>query len=121
MCDTRPQRARESAVGRPRWGLLYAATLPQLAGLVAVEAVHSPAAVRIALRCVLALGMFAAMFVWLRANRPAFDLQNWCDCAGQQMTIRVVDARRPQPVAPPPDRVVAVPDWIEAEYEVSAR
>ena len=87
MCQT-STRGRVSAVARPRWGVLYAVTLPQLAALAAVEAAHSPHLIRMTLRCLLALGVFATMSVWLRINRPALDLQSWCDCAGQQMTIR---------------------------------
>jgi len=121
MCDTKRQRVPGSATGRPRWGLLYAVTVPQLAALAAVEAGQSPQAARIAFRYLVALGVFAAMSVWLRANRPAFDLQNWCDCAGRQMTIRVIEFRRPQPIAPPIDHPATVPDEVEEEYEVAVR
>jgi hypothetical protein len=46
--------------------------------------------------------VFLAMAAWLRANRAAFDLQDWCDCAGQQMTV-------------------ILPASAEEEYEVSGR
>jgi len=121
MCDTTSQGARGSADARPSWGLLYGTALPQLAALGAVEVVQSPHAVRIALRCLLALGVFATMSVWLRANRPAFDLQNWCECAGERMTIRVIESHRPQPVALPLDHPATIPDEAEEEYEVAAR
>jgi hypothetical protein len=116
MCDTTPQGARGSAGARPSWGLLYGTALPQLAALGALEVVQSPDAVRTALRCLLAFGVFAAMSVWLRANRPAFDLQNWCDCAGPRMTIRIIESRRPLPVAP---LEPVAPDPIEEEYEIA--
>jgi len=105
---------------RPHWALLYTVTLPQLAALGAVEAAHSPHPIRVTLRCLLALGVLATMAVWLRSNRPALDLQNWCDCAGQQMTVRVVESRRSQPTALPrqPSRI---PAPVEEEYEVAAR
>ena len=121
MCDTTSQGARGSAVARPSWGVLYGTALPQLAALGAVEVVQSPHAVRIALRCLLAFGVFTTMSVWLRANRPAFDLQNWCECAGDRMTIRVIESRRPQPAASPLDRPAVVPAPAEEEYEIAAR
>jgi len=121
MCDTTSQAARESVGGRPRWGVLYAATLPQLAALGGLEVVQSPGTVRVALRCLLALGMFLAMGAWLRANRPAFDLQDWCDCAGQQMTVRVIESSRPRPVAFPLDPPATTPVPVEEAYEVAAR
>src|SRR6267378_4954410 len=118
MCDTTSRAARGSVGSRPRWGLLYAATLPQLAALGVVELTQSTQVVRVALRYLLALGVFLAMSAWLRANRAAFDLQDWCDCAGQQMTIRVIESRRPQPVAPTIDHPATIPDEVEEEYEV---
>jgi hypothetical protein len=121
MCDTTHRGMHGSDVARPRWGLLYGTALPQLAALGALEVVQSPHAVRIALRCLLAFGVFAAMSILLRANRPAFDLQNWCECAGERMTIRVIESRRPQPAASPLDRPALVPAPAEEEYEVVAR
>lgn len=121
MCDTTSQGARGSVGGRPRWGVLYAATLPQLTALGVVEIVQSPQAVRIALRCLLALGVFLAMGAWVRANRSAFDLQNWCDCAGERMTVRVIESRRPRPLAVPLDPPAIAPAAAEEEYEIAAR
>jgi hypothetical protein len=121
MCETTSQAARGSVGGRPRWGVLYAATLPQLVALGVIEVTQSPQAVRIALRGLLALGVFLAMGAWLRANRPAFDLQDWCDCAGQQMTVRMIESRRPRPVAFPLDPPTIAPSPAEEEYEVAAR
>src|SRR5262245_57173431 len=71
MCQATSTKGRRSAIVGPRWGVLYAVTLPQLAVLGAVEAVHSPNPVRLTLRFLLALGLFATMSVWLRVNRPA--------------------------------------------------
>src|SRR6266480_4521849 len=101
MCETTSAGSHSSAIARPQWGLLYAGTLPQLAALGALEAVHAPHPLRLTLRCLLALGLFATMSVWLRTNRPAFDLQDWCDCAGARMTIRVIASRPPTPAARP--------------------
>jgi len=121
MCDTTSRAARGSVGGRPRWGLLYATTLPQLAGLGVVEVAQSPHAVRVALRYLLALGVFLAMAAWLRVNRAAFDLQDWCDCAGPQMTVRVIESRRPRPVAVPLDLPAILPAPAEKELVVSGR
>ena len=121
MCDTTSRAARGSVGGRPRWGLLYAATLPQLAALGVVEVAQSPHAVRVALRYLLALSVFLAMAAWLRANRAAFDLQDWCDCAGPQMTVRVIESRRPRPVAVPLDLPAILPAPAEKELVVSGR
>ncbi len=116
MCET-----AVSSIPRPRWGLLYGATFPQLAALAVVEAASPPNAVRTALRCVLALGAFAGMAAWVRSNRAAFDLQDWCDCAGQKVTVRVIESRRAAPPALPPDPERPAPDWAEEEYEVACR
>ena len=121
MCDvTTTRAARGSAIGRPRWGLLYSAILAQLAGLVAIEAVHSPPATGLALRVLLTLGVFATASIWVRANRSALDLQNCCACAGQHMTIRVVESRRRQPAAPSFEPTVIARAPVEEEYEVAA-
>ena len=119
MCDTL-RGARRSAVERPRWGVLYGTVLPQLAALGAAEVVQSPHAARAALRCVLALGVFATMSIWTRANRWAFDLQNWCDCAGEQMTIRVIESRPPQAEPLSLEHVIAAAS-VEEGYETAVR
>jgi hypothetical protein len=120
MCHT-SIAARASAISRPRWGALYATVLPQVAALGVVEALHSPAALRVALRCALALGLFATMAVWQRANRLAFDLQNWCDCAGQRMTIRVIESQRLAPPAQPLEPDFIAPALAEEDYELVGR
>ena len=107
----------ESAVttgrrGGPRWMLLYGATMPQLAALAVVEASTPAAPLRIALRWALALATFAGLGWWVRANRAAFDLQDWCECAPQKMTIRVIESRRPAVV---PEPLEPLPAWAEEE------
>ena len=111
MCDTTPRVAHGPAVLRPRWEVLYAVTLPQLAALAALDAWP--------LRYLVALGVFAAMAVWVHANRAALDLQGWCECAPERMTVRVIDSRRPEPAASPlePARVAVG----EEELEIAAR
>ena len=121
MCDTTLRATGGSRVARPHWGLLYMTAIPQLAALGAVEAIQSSQATRVALRCLLALGMFATMLVWLRANRPAIDLQDWCDCAGERMTIRVIESHRPSAVPSRPQPAPLAPVPTEEEYEPAAR
>ena len=111
MCDTTPVAAT-----RPRWGALYGATLPPLAALAVVEMASPPNVVRTILRFALALGTLGGMALWVHSNRAAVDLQDWCDCAGRTMTIRVIESRRP---APPLDS--PAPEVIEDAYEVAGR
>jgi hypothetical protein len=120
MCDT-ALSARESAVTRPRSGALYAGVLPQVAALGVVEALQSPAGLRVVLRGALAIALFATMAVWLRANRPAFDLQNWCDCAGQRMTVRLIQSRAPVSPTGRLQPLVSVPASAEEQYELAGR
>src|SRR5215470_18461382 len=120
MCQGATSSGRGSAVAAPRWGVLYAGTLPQLAALGVVEAAYSPHLVRVALRCLIAVGVFATISMWLRTNRPALDLQDWCDCAGAQMTIRVIESRPPQPAVPVAEPLV-VAAALEQEYELTGR
>jgi len=68
-----------------------------LAGLSAVEFAASPGTAQTVLRCGLALGGFGAMALWARLNRMALDQQNWCDCAAERMTVRVIVSHRPEP------------------------
>ena len=113
MCET-----ARTAVGSPRWGALYGVTVPPLATLAVIEMASPPNPVRTLLRCALALGTFAGMALWVRTNRAAFDLQDWCDCAGRTMTVRVIESHRP---APPPDLDAPAPEWVEPEYETAGR
>jgi len=121
MCQGATSSGRGSAVAAPRWGLLYAGTLPQLAALGVVEAAHSPHLLRMALRCLIALGVFATISIWLRTNRPALDLQDWCDCAGAQMTIRVIASHAPRAEALAPEPAWGSPAPLEEQYELARR
>jgi hypothetical protein len=115
MCETTSR-----AMGRPRWGWLYGATFPPLAGLVVVEALGPANLLRTVLRYALALAVLAGMAVWIRANRAAFDLQNWCECAASTVTVRVIESRRPA-AADIPDPLEPVPVPPEREYERAPR
>jgi hypothetical protein len=113
MCDT-----SRAAVSRPRWGTLYGATLPQLTALAVVEISSPSNPLRTVLRFALGLGVFAGMAVWLRANRAAVDLQDWCDCAGRTMTVRVIESRRP---VASPRPVPLVRPALEEDQELAHR
>ena len=100
-------------VSRPGWGALYGATLPQLTALAVAEMSSPPHPLRTVLRFLLGLGTFVGMAVWLRANRAAIDLQDWCDCAGRQMTVRVIESRRPAPASAPAVSGAVVEEELE--------
>jgi len=115
MCETISR-----AIGRPRWGWLYGATLPPLAALAVLEAVTPPNALRTGLRYALVLTALAGMALWLRANRVAVDLQDWCDCAGTTVAVRVIESRRPA-VADGRGPRQPGPAWADAERELATR
>jgi hypothetical protein len=83
---------------RPQWGKLYTIVALMLAALVAVEIAVAPGLTERGLECGLVLGGFGAMAVWARRNRTALDQQDWCDCAGAKVTMRVIPSRRSEPV-----------------------
>jgi len=112
MCQPSESTVATGRRASPRWALLYGATLPQLVALAAVEASAPSPPVRLVLRWTLALATFVGMGLWVRANRAAFDLEHWCDCAPQTITIRVIASCGPTPV---PERLQPVPDWAEEE------
>jgi len=118
MCDS--TRLAEGAGTRPRWRVLYGVVCPPLAMLGIVEVAAPPAPLRTLLRLALVLGAVAAMAVWVRANRAALDLQEWCACAASTVTVRVIES--PRPSAPPrSDPFPASPARVEEEYEVARR
>ena len=97
MCDS--TLLAEGAGTRPRWRVLYGVVCLPLAMLGLVDVAAPPAPVRTLLRLTLVLGAFAAMAVWVRANRTALDLHEWCACAASTVTVRVIES--PRPSAPP--------------------
>jgi hypothetical protein len=118
MCHATSRSAAGSTIRGPRWVVLYTATLAQVAALGLVEGMQSAHAARVALRCLLALGLFATTALWLRVNRPALDLQDWCECAGERMTIRVIEPRVPMLPSALPELPVIPEPAIEEAYEV---
>jgi hypothetical protein len=119
MCQPRASTLSRPAIGRPAWGMLYAAIVPQLAALAAVELGGPPNAVRITLRWALAMGMFAAMGAWVRANRAAIDLQDWCECAPRTITMRVIESRRHE--RPDTESEALALEWSEEAYALIRR
>ena len=117
MCQPTVSSVRLPATGRPRWGLLYVLVAPQLAALAIVELSGPPNVARATLRYALALGVFAAMAAWIRSNRAAIELQDWCDCASRTMTVRVIEHRPPAPPAPP--RLERIPAPADVEHELA--
>jgi len=119
MCNSRePQVATTTGRARPGWASLYGATLPQLVALAALELSAPPHPLRTVLRWGLALGTFVAMGLWVSSNRAAFDLEDWCACAPQKITMRVIESRRP---APAPPRYEPWPSPVEEPAEPALR
>lgn len=118
MCYPGETDVRMPGAGRPRWASLYGATLPQLLALAAVEASTPSPPLRAILRWTLALGTFVGMGLWVRSNRAAFDLENWCACAPQKVTVRVIESHRP---AYTPTHEDPRPSWVEEPAEPALR
>jgi len=63
--------------------------------------VFAPAGlVRAALRAGITLVAFTGMAFWAHANRAGFDYSDWCECASEKTTVRVIPSARPD-VEPP--------------------
>ena len=90
MCDVTPRFGRSRATPRPRWGLLYGLVTLMLAALAAIEIAMSPGSAQTALQCGLALSGFGAAALWVRLNRTALDQQDWCECAAEKISVRVI-------------------------------
>ena len=97
MCDVTARSGRPGTTPRPRWGRLYGLAGLTLTALAAIEVLPSSGPPLTALRCGLALGGLAAMAVWARSNRVPLEQQDWCECAAETITVRVIPSRRPEP------------------------
>jgi hypothetical protein len=95
MCTT--SSAAGHALVRPRWSRLYGAASWPMIALALVEVGRPPEPLRTVLRYALVLVAVGGMALWVRSNRAAFDLQQWCTCAGETITVRVIESR---PLAP---------------------
>jgi hypothetical protein len=97
MCDVTARSGGARTITRPQWGRLYGLVSLPLAALTAVQLVVPPGALRTMAGCGLVLVVFATMALWVRLNRAALDQQDWCDCAWEKVTVRVIPSRRPEP------------------------
>jgi len=103
MCNEPLARADAQRAPRVRWSRLYGILAVMASALMSVELFGQPGQARAALRGSIALAAFAAMALWVRANRAAFDYADWCECAAEKITVRVIPSSRPEPELPPLD------------------
>lgn len=87
MCDARPASA---ARPRPRCRQLYAIAALAGATFALTEISVQARPLRIALECGIAVAAWGASVFWIRANRVALDLLDWCDCSAETITVRVI-------------------------------
>ena len=78
--------------------MLYGFAFFMLGAVVTVEIAPLPAVWQTGLGCGLGFAGFAALAGWVRRNRVALDLEDWCACAAERITVRVIPSRRPVPV-----------------------
>jgi hypothetical protein len=76
---------------RPRWLQLYGLVLVALGSAGLIEISTPRGAARVAASGALVVGACVITIAWIRANRVALDLLDWCDCA--PTAVRVVGAR----------------------------
>ena len=119
MCAPGSVSRRESTttIPRPRWTALYGIAAFGLAALAVTE-IAAAAVVRPALESVVGGAAFVAIALWLRGNRAALDQQDWCECAAETLTVRVIPSRRPEPVKSMPPRV---PDVVRMQDDEDTR
>ena len=103
MCNETRAWADAQRPPRVRWSRLYGILAVMASALMSVELFGQPGQARAALRGSIALAAFAAMALWVRANRAAFDYADWCECAAEKITVRVIPSSRPEPELPPLD------------------
>jgi hypothetical protein len=75
---------------RPGWGALCGLMLVVLTVLAGVEASQVAEGVRTSLAFAVVLAGFAVTKLWVHRNRAALDLQEWCACAGEKVTVRLI-------------------------------
>jgi hypothetical protein len=105
MCTATAGPRTRGALPRPSWGALYALVLVLLAALLGVEASRAPKEVGTVLESGVVVVASVLTGLWLRQNRAALDLQEWCVCASEHVTVRVIPSHRatrlrPTPVGP---------------------
>lgn len=95
MCDARLAFATRP---RPRWRHLYAIAALAGATFVLTELSVQARPLPIALECGIAVAAWGASVFWIRANRVALDLFDWCDCSAKTITVRVIMSRPARPL-----------------------
>src|SRR5438876_12100488 len=97
VCDGVARPSESRTIPHPAWGRLYGIGSMVLVTMVTGEAVMAPGTELWMLRAGLFIAGFTGIAMWRRRNRAALDLENWCDCAGKTVTVRIVPSRRPEP------------------------
>lgn len=122
MCGLTERSGSPRAFSRPRWGGLYALAGLMLAALALVETLGAGGVEQTALECGLVLAGFGAMIGWARRNHAALDRLDWCDCASERVTVRVIPSHRPERARiMVKDTPVPVAGRTEVELEEVAR
>jgi hypothetical protein len=89
MCATTRGSA---ALPRPGWTRLYTVGLVGMVALAVVDrSIQRPA--RTALEGLVGAAVIVALALWVRANRAALDQRDWCACAADTVTVRVIASR----------------------------
>jgi hypothetical protein len=96
MCRMTERAGSAKTPARPSWAGLYARAGLMLAALLMMQSLVAAGSALTALRCGLTLAGFIAMAQWTRRNRVALDTLDWCDCAGSQVTVRVIRSAHAQ-------------------------
>jgi hypothetical protein len=112
MCDVNYPVDRSSQLQRPRWSSLYLLAGLMLSVLLAAQAFVAAGTERTALQSGLVLAGFSAMAQWARRNRAELDHLDWCNCASERVTIRVIASRREAPAFAQSDDE---PSWVDPE------
>lgn len=112
MCDVNYPVDGSSLRQRPGWSSLYLLAGMMLSVLLVVQAFVAAGTQRTALQSGLVLVGFSAMVQWARRNRAALDHLDWCDCASERVTIRVIDSRREAPAFVRSDDELS---WVDPE------
>ena len=96
MCNETQVRRDAPRLQRVRWSRLYGILVVMASALTSVDVFGPAGLTRAVLRGGIALAAFAGMALWMHANRAAFDYADWCDCAAEKITVRVIPSRQPE-------------------------
>jgi len=82
-----------------------------LAALAVVESLISPGPFETALECGLIVAGLVAMASWTRRNCVALDQQDWCECAAEKISVRVISLHPAQQSYP--SHMEAIAEFVE--------